>query len=346
MSFKRAIGLALTLVAALPAVASAQEQIVPPRGDNYLQPVFLNDEDAPFPSDPIGILADTTNYTLQQDMFNPPASGGPAEPTLCGEQNTIWSVFYSNRYGAMNISTAGSFDGVIAVVPFESPDSPEPIFDERAFCTDNLAGLQQDADFLVSPRQWYAVQVGGAGSPAGGQVQVKYDLNPPPRVNGDVVLSWRTNGTQARVKSLVVNAPKGSRVAISCTKRGCGKNPRPFTVKKPAFAKPIALVGPSAKPAGVSMSDADGSATVASDPGTAAVEPFAKRSAGTQVQAAKKYKLLEGRRLKNGSQIVIRIYRAGWIGRHFTYKVKSGAVSSKVARCTNPGSSRPRKRCS
>jgi hypothetical protein len=344
MSFKRALALTLTVAAALPAAASAQEQIAPPRGDNYLGPVFLNDESAPFPSDPIGIVADTTSYTTQADMFNPPSQGGPAEPNDCGTPygNTIWSVFYSNRYGLMNVSSAGPFDSVIAVIPFNGPDDPAPDFD-NGYCTDSLTGFQQDTSFLVSPKRWYAIQVGGTGNPQGGSLQVKYQLDPPPRIDADAVLSWRTNGRVATVKSLVVNAPKGARVAVSCTHHGCGKNPKPFTVKKGALLKPIAAVGPAA-PAGVHMTregTLGAGARTAAPAGDAAVKAQAK----TQVRAAKKYKLLAGRKLKNGTQIVIRVYASGYIGKHFSYKVKSGGVSSKTVRCTNPGSSKPRKKC-
>lgn len=346
MSFKRAIAIALTIAAALPAAASAQEQIVPPRGDNYLGPVFLNDESVPFPNTPQGIVADTTNYTEQSDMFNPPASGGPQEPTNCDTNygNTLWSVFYSNRYGLMNVSTAGPFDSVIAVIPFDSPDNPAPDFD-NGYCTDSIAGFQQDTSFLVSPRRWYAIQVGGTGNPEGGQLQVKYQLDPPPRLDGDAVLSWKTNGRQATISSLVVSAPKGARVAVSCTHRGCGKNPRPFTARKTDLTKPIAAVGPATKraPAGVRMTrDGVLGETAGTASGSdASVKPRAK----TPVRAAKKYKLLKGRKLKNGTTVVVRVYASGYIGKHFSYKVKSGGVSSKTVRCTNPGSSKPRKRC-
>ena len=329
MSFKRALALALTLAAALPAAASAQEQIAPPRGDNYLGPVYLNDESTPIPADPIGILADTSSYTTQADMFNPPGSGAPAEPNDCGSPygNTIWSVFYSNRYGLMNVSSAGPFDSVIAVIPFKSPDDPYPLFD-NGYCTDSLTGFQQDTSFLVSPKRWYAIQVGGTGTPAGGQVQIKYDMDPPPRVDGDAVLSWVTDGRTASVKSLVVSAEKGARVSVSCTHHGCGKNPRPFTARKAEVFKPLGTVGPrssGARPLG------------------GAVHPKARVRAAAKV---KKYKLLKGRKLKNGSTIVIRVYASGYVGKHFSYKVKNGRVSGKTIRCTNPGSSKPRRKCS
>ena len=123
MSPKRVLLAALIALAALPATAAAQTPITPPEGDNYLMSIFLNDASAPFPKDEIGFVADTSTYTTQPDMYNPPGSGGPPEPANCGSPygKTIWSVFYSNRYGTMDVSTAGPFDSVIAVVPWGTP---------------------------------------------------------------------------------------------------------------------------------------------------------------------------------------------------------------------------------
>src|SRR3954469_9737034 len=244
MTLKRALAIALTAAAALPASAGAQAQIPPPQGDNYLGPIALSDFDNPgkFPSQEIGFVADTSSYTTQQDMFAPPASGGPAEPTNCGSPyaNTIWSVFYADRYGVMRISTAGPVDSVIGFVPFKSPNwDPTPNID-AGVCIDRLSGFEEELQAFVKPKQWYAVQVGGTGSPAGGQVQVKFDFQKPPTVDADAVLTWKSNaaGKVTAVK-LVISAPKGSKVSVKCTKHGC-KAPRAFTVKKTAVFRPIA----------------------------------------------------------------------------------------------------------
>jgi hypothetical protein len=352
MTLKRVLAIALVALAALPAAAAAQEPIPPPGADNYLMPYFFNDESAPFPGDPLGFTADTTGYTEQADMFAPPASGGPGEPTQCGTTlygNTVWSVFHSSRWGLMRINTAGPFDAVIGVIPFDSPDNPVPDF-ETAFCVDGLSGFEEEVKFrgepydgfIVVPNQWYAVQVGGTtatGTQEGGPVQVKLDFNPPPRLSGDVVLSWTSDGRVAKVKSFVVSAPKGSKVSVKCSNNGCGGNPRSFTVKKTGLLKPIGTVGPVAKaPAGARMSGSGEAGAAAKS-----VAPAAK--ADTTVRAAKKFKLLKGRKLKSGSKIEIRITRPGFIGRYFSYKVTKAAVSSKTTRCLHPSSSKPRKRC-
>jgi hypothetical protein len=352
MTFKRVLAIALCGIAALPAAAAAQEPIPPPGADNYLQPYFFNDEGSAFPGSPLGFTADTAAYTEQADMFAPPASGGPGEPTQCGTSvygNTVWSVFHSNRWGVMRINTAGPFDAVIGVIPFDSPDNPVPDFD-NAFCVDGLSGFEEEVKFrgapydgfIVVPNQWYAVQVGGTtqtGTPEGGPVQVKLDFNPPPKLSGDVVLSWTSDGRVAKIKSFVVTAPKGAKVSVKCSSNGCGGNPNSFTVKKTGLTAPIGTVGPVAKaPAGVHMRRS-------AKPSSATKSVAPASTAGAPVRAAKKFKLLKGRKLKSGSKIEIRITRPGFIGRYFSYKVKKAAVSGKTTLCLHPSSSKPRKRC-
>ena len=77
-------------------------------------------------------------------------------------------------------------------------------------------------------------------------MQVKVGLSAPPRVDGDAVLSWTSQAGRAKIKSLVVSAPRGAKVKVTCSRRGCGKNPRPFTARKTDLLKPIAAVGPAA----------------------------------------------------------------------------------------------------
>jgi hypothetical protein len=346
MTFKRALAIALTAAAALPASAAAQAQITPPDGDNYLGPVALSDFSNPgkFPTDEVGFVADTTSYTTQADMFNPPGSGGPPEPTNCGQpySNTIWSVFYADRYGVMKVSTAGPFDSVIGFVPFKSPTSdPTPNID-AGVCIDRLSGFEEDLSAFVSPKHWYAVQVGGTGATPGGQVQVKFDYQKPPTIAADAVLTWKTNSKGAKVVKLVVTAPKGARVAVSCTHHGCSA-PRAFTVKKTAAFRPIAAVGPVAKaPAGVKMTPASSSGGVAE---IDTVGTSARFQAKAQVHAAKQFKLLKGKILKAGSNLIIRVTAPGYIGKYFSYPVTKRGVSAKTISCTNPSSSKPHKKC-
>jgi hypothetical protein len=331
MKTKRLLTCAVVALAgAFPAAASAQVEIPPPTGDNYLDGIFVSDPDAPgrFPSQPIGFIADTTNYTVQQDMYAPQASGGPVEPTVCGNAtygNTVWSFFRSDRWGLMRISTSGTFDSVIGVIPLRANpvDDAAPQIDNGA-CYDGLSGFSEDALGLVSPRQWYAVQVGGTGTPQGSRVQVTFDLNAPPNVGGDTVLSWAGTTRGIKVTKLAVRAPRGARVAIRCAKRKCGKVPRPFTARKgAAFSASIAR-------------------RAGADDGHARLQ---KQSGQPAVRAAKTYAVLKGKRLKAGTRLEIRISRQGYIGTYYSYKVVKAGAETKVKRCMNPGSSKPRKRC-
>jgi hypothetical protein len=141
---------------------------------------------------------------------------------------------------------------------------------------------------------------------------------------------------------LVVSAPKGSKVSVSCTRHGCSA-PRAFTVKKTAAFRPIGVVGPVAKaPPGVSMTAAGASGSVA------AVDSAGSRArfqAKAQVHAAKQFKLLKGKILKAGSKLIIRVTAPGYIGKYFSYPVTKNGVSAKTISCTNPSSSTPHKKC-
>jgi hypothetical protein len=354
MSFKRALVTALIALPALPATAAAQTVINPPEGDNYLNPIFMSTPQQPLEvGSPVGFQADTTNYTTQGDMFNPrsdgsPGSGGPPEPVVCGQApygNTVWSIIYIHRYGVMNITSSGPFDSVIAVVPFGNPNTDTTPRLSSGFCVDDIAGFQQDASFLVSPKRWYAIQVGGTGTPQGGKMQVKFQLDPPPTIPGaDGVLSM----VGRKITKLVLKAPKGAKVSFKCAKKRCGKLPRAFTVKKTLLMKPIAAVGPTAGavPSGPSM------AAAGAQPGTAARiggSASFKRSAAkssAQVHAAKSYTLLKGKVLKSGTRLEARITAPGYIGTYFGWVIGPNGIKKKLSQCMNPGSTKPRNNCS
>jgi hypothetical protein len=358
MTLKRALAIALTAAAAaaaaLPASAAAQAQITPPAGDNYLQPILLNGGDfqnpRPFPRTEIGFVADTTTYTVQGDMFNPrgdgsPGGGGPPEPHNCGSDygKTIWSVFRADRYGLMRITTAGPFDSVIGFVPFKGPlTDPTPRID-LGVCIDRLAGFEEEMQQFVSPGHWYAVQVGGTGATQGGQIQVKFDYQPPPALNADAVLTWKTPpGGGVKAVKLVVTAPKGSKVTVSCTKHGC-QAPRAFTVKKAAAFLPIGAVGPGAGGSGAAMAAASGSG--AAETGAASQASSGRRyTAKAQVHAAKKFTLLKNKSLKPGSKLNVLVTAPGWIGKFFSWPVTRNGVSAKSVKCTKPGATKPPKK--
>jgi hypothetical protein len=350
MSIKRALAIALVAAAALPASAGAQTPITPPAGDNYLGPfAFSTQQDfahpGRFPSQEVGYIADTTNYTVQADMYAPPSSGGPPEPHQCGTLRdgrpdlygkTVWTVFYADRYGRMSISTAGSIDGVIGVIPFKSPTGdPTPRLD-LGYCQDSLGGLQEDTTFLVSPKSWYAIQVGGAEggtTPSGGQVQAKFLLRKPASVDGQAFLFWASKGptiTNMYVKSV----PKGEKVTVSCTKHACPK--KTINVK----TKPMAglFSGKIAAPApGVRMKAATGAGSEGAQP--VALRPIVR-------EAKKQVQIFKNQKVKKGATIELRITRPGYIGKYYAWSVAASSISAAKTLCMNPGSTKPRKRCS
>jgi hypothetical protein len=239
--------LALAVVAAFPmAAAAADEQIAPPKADAYLQPVFLNSGNGLVAGDKLSFGADTTGYTTQKSLYDPqfdadgnPVKGpaGPAEPTTCGSTvygKTIWTAFHAKRYGVAEITaTSTGFDEVIRVVEFANPQT-NPAPDLPGSCFDDSAGFTQTASGIVTPGKWYAVQVGGTSkkkkSAAGGPVEVKIALDPPPTVDGDAVLRY-SGGKVVSLKATGV--AKGAVVTLTCGKHACKSVKK--TASKPKF---------------------------------------------------------------------------------------------------------------
>jgi hypothetical protein len=325
MTVKRALLAAIVVLAVAPAAASAGTLVFPPAHDQYLRAKFISDELARLKlNDPRAFVADTSSYTTQADMFNPrfdgtPGSGGPKEPTKCGDSvygKTIWSVFYTHQYGRMVIRTSGPFDSVIGVVPFKSPEDPTPNIG-AGLCYDGLFGFDESASFLVNPKRWYAVQVGGVG-PSGGNIQVKFELTKPPTVGGQAFLSWKTG--PLRVTDLhVKSVPKGQRITLSCTQGSCSR--KTISVKSKVVARRLGTdvgAGPFAR---------------------AQTKRAVVRDAQARVQ------VLKNRKVKPGSKIELRITRPGYIGKYYVWTVSKNGVSASQLSCLNPGSNKPRTKC-
>jgi hypothetical protein len=233
----RALLIALVALAVLPAAAGAVSHIQYPTGNDYIPSnlYFSTPSDPPKFNEQLGfIVDDTTQYTTQDDMSSPPNQPGSsniAEPTACPGRfgHTFWSFFYAPSYGRLDVRTAGNFDSVIGVAAFK--DLNHSLSFTSYGCSDSIPGFEEHFQRLVGPKSWFAIQVGGTGSPGVGTVQTKVVYLPPPRLDGDVVLTWDQDRRGAKVKTLVVSAQKGSRVSVSCTKHGCGKS-QAFNVHK------------------------------------------------------------------------------------------------------------------
>ena len=351
MNLKRLLTLAVLVVAAaFPTTAAA---IVPPHSDAYLDSLLLNDTRHPLKyNDGRLFQADTTNYTVQRDMFDPcfasdpsQCGGGPPEPNICTNShgvksqygNTVWAAFYANRWGRMTIRTSAPFDNVIGIIPFRSLKNATPDIAHGA-CYDEKVGFEETASGIVTPGQWYAIQFGGT-PPQGGPVQVSYKLKKPAVVgsaNTRASLVWGTG--PLRIKQLfITNVPRGATLKLHCTKHACKKRTVHVHHKIAGagkFAAPGLQTGAAAK---VSMRRAFGPAAASSP--NAAFKPIVHES-------AKRITLVKKHKVKRGAKIELRLTEFGHIGRYYRWNVKRNEITPQINRCMKPASSKPRKKCS
>jgi hypothetical protein len=341
---------ALAALLAVPGSALAQD----PANDHYLGPFLMNDgsfdNPAPFPERPTipGFTVDTTNATTQADLFNPPGSGGPVEPTQCGPSpygKTHWSVFWAHRYGRMEVSTGGAFDAVIAVIPFNDPSTDPTPRPDLGLCVDRLSGFTEDfgnSPPIIVRGGWYAVQVGGYQDPAtgavgAGPVETKFEFFPPARISGDAILRGGGASGGIRVSELEVTAARGSRI------RACAGGCKSVAAKAGSrtLLGPIGKVSPADEPVNARMKGAGAGAPK----GAPLAQVAAAAKAGPLARTARTRTFFRGKRVSAGRTIKVYITRPGYIGRYFSWKVRSGGVGNKVQRCLEPFSNRPRTRC-
>ncbi|HWH43682.1 MAG TPA: hypothetical protein VNT32_03035 [Thermoleophilaceae bacterium] len=355
MRLLAALAVAATSSLAVPAGEAAAQ--APPSNDHYLQPVFLNDEGSPFPRPPAvpGYSVDTTAATTQDDLFNPngnggAGSGGGSEPNQCGQSvygKTAWTVFYADRPGRIDVSTAGAFDSVIGLIPFRSPNDPAPLLN-AAVCTDRLSGFSESFSEppVVVQGLWYAVQVGGyldpqTGAIGGGPVEIKFEYRKPLTVSGDAILRGAPTSRGVRLRELEVNrVARGARVQVRCRRARCSVT-RNAGASASVFERPVGASDASVARSG----GASAGMSTADDGYTIRVEESASRESRPKARAARTFRLLRGKQLDSGASIEVRITEPGKIGKYFTWGVRRGSVTKKTQRCMQPFSSRPLRRC-
>lgn len=307
----RAAGLVVAALLAVPAAAYGQTA---PVNDNYLDSLRLNDPGSRLERrDTLRDTRDTTNATVQGDVFTPPQSGGPAEQTACTGTSfghTVWYDFYPDVNGLVRLRASG-YDTVLAVVPFNRRTA-RPNFGS-ALCANASASTTEE--FLVQVRKGdsYSVQVGGVNA-AAGPLEFLFDFLAD--TDGDGVLNTvdrcdRIDGTAANngcprhqnvtvtlravptatgieVDTLSVKARRGSRVVVTCS-AGCGRQ--------------------------------------------------VKRARSTVTFPA-----LSGAQLPAGARLDIRVTKSGFFGEFARYTILPGNFK-KIERCMNPGSRVLRRRC-
>jgi hypothetical protein len=307
-------------VAALPAVAGA----VPPANDNYLSSIPVNQFGSVLTTQEVTDSRDTSEATVQSDLFSPPQSGGGAENTLCTSNSvtvpfgkTVWYDFHPNIPGTAELQTAG-FDAAVSVYEFDRTTSKPT----KLIGCGNDPGVTEDVFAPVLGGHSYTVQIGGvdAGAgPAGGNLQFTFQFfgdrdqdgifDPldhcktipgtrasggcPPDMKSTVTLTAQPSGNGIIVRSLTVKARKGAHASLSC-RRGChikqGRTARAYTAKTVSFSR------------------------------------------------------LRGRFLPAGASIAIRVTKSGYFGDYIRYDIKPGSFK-RIIRCLRPGSSKPHTHC-
>ena len=305
---------AAVVVAALLAIPISASAAPPgaPINDDYLESLQLNPRGTKL--DRTNTLRDareTTNASVQGDVFAPPSNGGPAEPTTCGDDRygkTVWYDFHPDVSGIARIRANG-FDTAISVTPFNTRNAV-PSFGRRQ-CINESPSTQEELLARVSKGQAYTIQIGGVND-AFGNLEFLFDFladtdgdsvlddvdkcdrlrgpsneaGCPRRLRAAVTLRAVPLATGIRLVALRVNATRGSRVSVRCG--GC--RPQVKRARNVAFGR------------------------------------------------------LRGKRLRAGTNLVIRVTRRNSIGSYFKYRITRGNFV-KTERCLNPGSRKPRRRC-
>jgi hypothetical protein len=309
--FAAAAAAGALVVAAAPATALA----TPPANDNYLSSIRINDPGTVLTTNEVTDSRDTTEATVQADLFSPPASGGGAESTLCNGVpfgKTVWYDFHPDIAGTAELQTAG-FNAAVSVYEFDRSTSKLT----KLIGCGNDPGVTEDVFAPVDGGHSYTVQIGGVdegAGPAGGALQFKFQFfgdrdqdgvfDPldhcktlaGPRESGGcpgdmkstVTVTAQPSGGGITVRSLTVKARKGAHVSLSCRK-SCH-------VKEGRTAKTVSL------------------------------------------------KSIRGRFFPAGSSFVVKVTKPGFFGDYIRYDVKAGNFK-KITRCTLPGSKKPRKHC-
>jgi hypothetical protein len=310
MGLREAVWVAAALLA-LPAGAYAQS---PPMNDNYLQSFGLNTPGSRLErTDTLRATADTTNATVQADVFNPPQTGGPAEPTTCQGTSygkTVWYDFYPDVNGVVQLRASG-YDTALTVVPFDR-STGRPNF-ARAQCVNQSASTTEAFIVEVRGRDSYTLQIGGVGD-LGGPLEFLFDFLAD--TDGDGVLD---------------DVDRCDRLTGTQSNNGCPRRPRVnTTLRATATANGIELLGLSVRA-----------------PKGSRVEVRCSSGCARQVKRARStvgFPSLRGRAFRAGTNLDIRVTRRGSFGAFVRYRVLAGNFK-KTERCMNPGSRVPRRRC-
>jgi hypothetical protein len=316
----RCVAAPIALVAGLFGVVPSAVAM-PPANDDYLSSFRLEDAQRRPPRQPTLDVADTTEATVQSNLFAPKAPDGGAEPTTCrgvSYGRTIWYDVVPDIFGIAELQSAGR-NGVIALYEYNPLTSRLG----RLVSCANDAGVQDALYISLSKGKSYTVQLGGVDEglgPAGGPVQFTMqffedadrdgvidaiDRCPGragklayngclPVVRANATMALETARGVVRLHKLAVTGDRGATAIVSCARCHFSSTHLLRTVK-----------------GGASWSFAD----------------------------------LLGKRVPNGSAIVVTVKRRSAIGQAFVWKVTKGILSPRRDYCVLPGSTMRKRTC-
>ena len=301
---------ALTLLALGAPAAFADAPI----NDNYLSSLRLNDPGSKLDrTDTLVDRRDTSAATVQADIFAPPKSGGPAEPTACqgsGYSHTVWYDFYPDVSGLVRLRASG-YDTAVSLFTFNRT-TLLPDFAGGQCSNSQGAGATEELLTNVTGGKAYTIQIGGVAD-ASGPLTFQFDYladadgdgvldnvdacpnlpargtknGCPPRVGGQATLRAQPSATGVTLLGLTVSSSSGARVRVRCS-RGCATQ--------------------------------------------------------TATGARTSFPRLRGASLRAGSTLSIYVTKPGAIGTYVRYRIARGNFT-KTTRCLDPGSLTPRRRC-
>ncbi len=209
------VALTLILLGAFGVAADAADA---PANDAYLNSLQLNEPGTKLNrTDTLRDVQDTTAATVQDDIFDPPSSGGDAEVTRCEGLpygHTVWYDFHPDADGTISIRTSG-YDNVITLYPFSRKTLLPDAGERRCVNRGDFPSEQLVAP--VKKGKAYTVQIGGVDD-ASGSIEVLFDyaVTVYKKLTAEATLIAQAESAGIEVRDLAVKTIRKARVAVSC----------------------------------------------------------------------------------------------------------------------------------
>ena len=311
-------------------MAAAAAAAGPPPNDNYLESTILANPSTPTKiAHKVHEVLDTTQATVQPDLFDPDKDGQPLggdgpEPTQCNGVSfgkTVWYDAQPEVTGA-GVITANGYDTVIAVYRYDVASAK---ITSLVTCRNDAIGETLTLPALRRGTA-YTIQIGGVGD-TGGALDFTWEFFPdrdgdgvldetpdrcpnikgpssesgcPPRLIAGFDYSVNLNPIRFAAAT-ISRLPRGTRVSVRC--RRCGVNTHVTIPRTNARVRLRGLIGHTA-------------------PDGAVLDIVATH-----------------RKSRSGR------FDHGAIGGRLRYTVRRGKLVGPSRRCMLPGSTKPRRTC-